>query len=142
VEFEVSNDTPLWAFIGLLSDLEGKRQPPSRSQRTEKKKVEKRIVKLEEPKNEEAYDVDVPDAVVDPRDIQKVLFMLDKLEATNDPKSRYYGMASQVITDLKEQKASARNICVPYRGIPSLSVVVSESILPYLSHPGGLPFPL
>jgi len=138
VEFEVDDETPLWAFIGLLSELEGKRKPPSRSRRPEQKQVENRVVKVEEEqKNDDAYDRDVPDAAVDARNVQKVLFMLDKLEATLDPKSRYYGMTSQVIADLKEENMCARNICVPSRGIPSLSVLVSEAILPYLSHPGG-----
>ena len=130
----VGDDTPLWAFSGLLAELEGRRQKqPNKVRRPSRsgKRAKETMLGV----TADAYDSDMPGAEINPRSIQKVLFTLDKLEASTDPKSTFFGESAEIITSLKEEPLCSRAICIPMRGIPSLSQLVTETILPYLAHP-------
>jgi hypothetical protein len=41
------------------------------------------------------FDVDLPNSELDPKGIQRVLHLLDKLDATTDPSSRWFGKSAE-----------------------------------------------
>ena len=148
VDLTVTHDTALWTMHSLLSfieqvdpkklELEAKKEAEAARRaklKADARKRKKEKEETEEKEEKEVYDADKPEAEIDVEIVQQILFTLDQLEATTNPKSHLYGKAAEVLAKIGNERICRRNIAFPARGIPSLNFLVIETIKPYLTHP-------